>query len=143
MRRCYIAAPWWHPSPAHREWNTRRAELLAALARADGFEPVYVHRDLMDQGVDDDADPAGREAGLAATCGLIREIAREKGGTMWGLCLDSLWLSDGCLVERAAWLAERPNERGWGWSTSWNGYRPRMERAGILDEWQALAVAPC
>ena len=33
--RAYIAAPWWHPSPAHREWNTRRAELLARLAAAE------------------------------------------------------------------------------------------------------------
>ena len=140
--RAYIAAPWWHPSPLVREWHTRRAELLARLAAAEGFEPVCVHRSLMDAGVDDDADPEARARGLDRTCATVREIAREKGGAMWGLCLDSLRLTEGCLVERAAWVVERPKERAWQWSTSWNGYRPRMERAGLLDEWKALAVVP-
>lgn len=137
----YIAAPFWDPSPAIREWNTRRVELLADLFRAQGFEPVYVHRQLMDAGVDDDADPAARQAGLDRTCALVRDIARE-GGEIRGLTLDSLRCTPGMLVERSAWLSGRvQDEFGWQWATSWKGYWVAMP-AGLLEQWRALAVRP-
>ena len=109
---------------------------------AQGFEPVYVHRELLDAGVDDAADPAARQAGLERTCEIVREIARE-GGQFRGLTLDSRLLSTRTMTERVAWVSEHPRETVWAWTTSWEGYRPDMELAGLLDQWRALAVRPC
>ena len=142
MRRAYIAAPWWHPSPLVREWNTRRAELLARLAAAEGFEPVCVHRALMDAGVDDDADPEARARGLERTCATVREIARE-GGALYGLMLDSGLDTSGTEREADAfastpWVPGRFYRRA-----TWRMWERNMKRAGLLAEWQALVVPPC
>ena len=141
-RRAYITAPWWHPDPAVREWNTCRAELLGRLAEHDGYEPVVVHRALMDAGMDDGADPEAREAGLQRTCQTVREIAAE-GGAIYGLTNDAGCLTSGTGRELEAWW-DVPHVEGarycWG---RWRGFRWEMERAGLGAEWAALRVRPC
>lgn len=141
MRRAYIAAPWWHPSPLIREWNTARAELLARLAAAEGFEPVCVHRALMDAGVDDDADPEARARGLDRTCATIREIKAE-GGAMYVLTTRRIWMSPGVVREVQAWIDAPSGDVPWLYGP-WKEWRGAFKRAGLLPEWQALVVPPC
>ena len=141
-RRAYIAAPWWDPDIAIREWHTRRAELLGRLAKHDGYEAVVVHRALMDAGMDDGADPEAREAGLQRTCQTVREIAAE-GGAIYGLTNDACRLTSGTRREFDAWW-DVPHVEGARCRRSrWQGFRWEMERAGLGTEWAALRVRPC
>lgn len=140
--RAYIAAPWWHPDLAVREWHTRRAELLGRLAEADGYEAVVVHRALMDAGVDDAADPQAREDGLRRTCATVRAIKAD-GGAIYVLTDDALCFTHGTWLEVHAW-SDWPHVEGarmcWG---RWRSFEYAMIRAGLNAEWAALRVRTC
>lgn len=133
----WISAPFWDDDRKVRRWNVARAALLGVLASVEGYRPRMVHLDLWFREADDLADPAGRAAGLQRSCELAAGVA-SRGGRYFGLSLPSGRCSEGSLLERAAWIAARPEEAGCEGVATWAGYALRMEEARLLREWAAL-----
>lgn len=136
----YIAAPYRADSPAQRDRNVERAELLARLAIAEGLAPVIVHSSVVRGAFGDDNSPAERAAGLDVAASLVRTVAHRPDGRMWVLLDDTGAMTDGVRIEVSIWrglghLAARAIAR----RGTWDAWRHLCVAHGLSSEWARLA----
>lgn len=146
----YIAAPLGDPDPAVRAWHRERANLLAALAFAEGHSPVCVHP-YAELAMGSDTDPTARKKGLNTalrSMGYVyNSYSTYTGCGMWVLTRDDGTLSAGCYDEDGMWRVARAIGRNHipeptkGMWTAWR-HRAAVSAPHLLPEFDRLAVRP-
>jgi len=99
----YIAAPYAANEGLSIEENVQRAVALAELAAAQGYAPLFVHREVGMGLYGRDEVPEERERGLRSTRMLAQTVGYAQ-GELWMLRLPSGRWSSGCEGERAGFI---------------------------------------
>ena len=99
----YIAAPYAANEGLSIEENEQRAVVLAELAAAQGYTPLFVHREVGMGLYGRDEVPEERERGLRSTRMLAQTVGYAQ-GELWMLRLPSGRWSTGCEGERIGFI---------------------------------------